>query len=143
MENYKLKTTINYNKSLFDSGANNNILRFEQLKNQIGNAIRGMWDVYTDSQQNLLIYVPISTFSFIELTEERDKLSKGGFTLIGIEVARNDISGYHPEAPKKRGCYWVTEWLSQDFVPSKKPKSFQELKRRIEKGSGWLKGGPR
>ena len=114
--------------------------RFEELLKKLGNEIKEMYDVYTDMHNNLLIHIPISaSSSFDEILQERKRLSKDDFILLGIELVGQNILDSCPEFRNKKGCFWTTDWLSPDFFPIKKPKLFKEIKRRMEKGSGWLK----
>lgn len=117
-------------------------LRFEELKRGVGREIREIWDVYTDGNKKILIHIPISASRFDNILERRKYLSDEKFILLGIEVARSSILNYCSEHSRKTGCFWLTSWLSPDFSPTKKPKLFEEIKRKMEKGSGWLKGGP-
>ncbi len=117
--------------------------RFDALKLMAKGDQRGVWDVYTNGAGTSLIYRPISSLSFQELVGGRERLADDGLVLIGIEVSREEIFPHDPDNHRRKGCFKVSEWLTPDFQPAKKPEHFKKIKRSLEKESGWLRGGPR
>jgi hypothetical protein len=115
----------------------------ETLNSRLDKDIRGVWEVYASKDRRSLVYRPIALMKCEEILAGRIALTnQGNLTLIAVEVARERIQDYDPENTRRRGAFRVTEWLTPVLKPMVAPEDLRNIKKRLDKKSGWSKGGP-
>ena len=118
--------------------------RFELTKQRLKKGVLNITEVYINHSQQNLIYRPITYMTFNELMEGRKRLTKkANLQLAGIELELDRVVEVHPTKRRIKGCFHLTEWLNADFTAGQTPESVILRKKRLEKNSGWLSGGPR
>jgi DNA (cytosine-5)-methyltransferase 1 len=119
-------------------------MRFSALKSRVGKDLRGMWDVYVIEDRKSLLYYPIAFMELEEILAERERLARiGGYKLVSVEVAYEELLDRDPENQRRTGCFRKGEWFDTNFTPQRKPKEITRVERFLEKESRWLSGGPR
>lgn len=117
---------------------------FEALRSILIKDALNVWEVYADESQGTLIYRPIAFMELEEIVAGRRQLgNQSNLTLLGVEVALTYMHEHDPENKRRKGCFRATEWLTPEFEPTTIPKSLKDVKKQLDKESGWSRGGPR
>ncbi len=114
---------------------------FFQSRSELGEII-GVWDIYHDRDSQVILYVPISSKK--EMKDKRKQMEKDtGYIHVGVKITHKERISHDPGNTRRKGSFHRTEFLTADFESTKEIQNLEELRKRLEKDSQWLCGGPK